>query len=78
MQDTLTGYNRRVVERRDYLVPGMHCAHCERAVTEELSTVAGVESVDVDLESKRVTVAGTALDDALLRAAIAEAGYEAA
>lgn len=65
-----------VSERRVYLVPGLHCAHCERAVREELSAVAGVESVDVDLESKRVTVAGVGLDDALLRAAIDEAGYE--
>ena len=61
-----------------YTVPDLHCAHCERAVSEELSAVAGVESVDVDLESRRVTVAGSVLDDAKLRAAIDEAGYEAA
>jgi copper chaperone len=60
-----------------YSVPGMHCAHCERAVSEELSAVAGVESVVVDLETKRVVVRGRALDDAALRAAIDEAGYEA-
>ena len=64
-------------ERRVYVVPGMHCAHCERAVAEELSAVAGVESVEVDLVSKHVTVTGVALDDARLRAAIDEAGYEA-
>jgi copper chaperone len=61
-----------------YTVPGMHCGHCERAVSKELSAVAGVESVDVDLESKRVTVVGGDLDDARLRAAIDEAGYDAA
>jgi copper chaperone len=61
-----------------YTVPGMHCGHCERAVSKELSAVAGVESVDVDLESKRVTVVGGHLDDARLRAAIDEAGYDAA
>jgi copper chaperone len=61
-----------------YTVPDLHCAHCERAVSEELWAVAGVESVDVDLESRRVTVAGSVLDDAKLRAAIDEAGYEAA
>jgi len=66
-----------VSERRVYVVPGMHCAHCERAVVEGLSAVAGVESVEVDLVSKHVTVAGVALDDARLRAAIDEAGYEA-
>jgi copper chaperone CopZ len=56
----------------------MSCAHCERAVSEELAAVAGVESVVVDLETKRVVVHGSALDDAVLRAAIEEAGYEAA
>jgi copper chaperone CopZ len=61
-----------------YSVPGMHCAHCERAVKDELGAVGGVESVDVDLETKLVTVHGRDLDDTALRAAIDEAGYEAA
>jgi copper chaperone len=61
-----------------YSVPAMHCRHCERAVTEEISAVAGVTAVDVDLETKLVTVRGESLDDATLRAAIEEAGYEAA
>jgi copper chaperone len=38
----------------------------------------GVASVDVDLDAKRVSVAGAALDDAAIRAAIAEAGYDVA
>ena len=61
-----------------YSVPGVHCAHCERAITEEVSAVDGVESVAVDLEAKRVTIGGAGLDDAKLRATIDEAGYEAA
>lgn len=61
-----------------YTVPGLHCGHCEAAVTEEVSTVPGVDSVVVDLVTKRVEVTGTALDDAAIRAAIVEAGYEAA
>ena len=61
-----------------YTVPGMHCGHCEAAVKEEVSAVEGVESVDVDLETKLVAVHGEGLDDAALRAAIDEAGYEAA
>jgi copper chaperone len=61
-----------------YSVPGMSCGHCKAAVTEELSAVAGVESVSVDLETKLVTVSGEPLDDAALRAAIVEAGYDAA
>jgi copper chaperone len=67
-----------VIETTTYSVPGMHCGHCERAVKEELDAVPGVIAVDVDLETKRVTVTGDSLDDGALRAAIEEAGYEAA
>ena len=61
-----------------YTVPDMSCEHCRHAVTSELLDVDGVEVVVVDLESKLVTVRGTSLDDSALRAAIDEAGYEAA
>lgn len=60
-----------------YIVDGMTCAHCEAAVTQEVSAVAGVESVEVDLDAKVVRVAGDRLDDGSIRAAIDEAGYEA-
>jgi copper chaperone CopZ len=55
----------------------MHCDHCKAAVSRELVVVTGVEGVDVDLETKLVTVRGEALDDAALIAAIDEAGYDA-
>ena len=61
-----------------YRVPGMHCAHCTAAVERELRLVPGVEEAAADLEGKTVTVRGSSLDDAELRGAIAEAGYEAA
>ena len=61
-----------------YSVPGMHCDHCQAAVSQELSAVSGVSGVEVDLESKLVTVTGEGLDDAVLRGAIEEAGYEVA
>jgi copper chaperone CopZ len=61
-----------------YSVPGVSCGHCRAAITEEVSSVAGVESVDVDLDDKRVTVRGDGLDDAAVRAAIDEAGYDIA
>ncbi len=65
------------METRIYSVPGMHCGHCKAAVTGELEGVSGVASVDVDLETKLVTVRGEGLDDAALVAAIDEAGYDA-
>jgi copper chaperone len=60
-----------------YSVPAMHCAHCERAVSSELQQIPGVALVDIDLETKLVTVRGADLDDAVLVAAIDEAGYDA-
>lgn len=65
------------MESKTYSVPAMHCGHCKRAVTSELEAVSGVEEVDVDLETKLVTVRGESLDDAALVSAIDEAGYEA-
>ncbi len=60
-----------------YSVPAMHCAHCERAVSSELQQISEVASVEVDLETKLVTVRGSDLDDAALIAAIDAAGYDA-
>ena len=64
-------------EQLSYRVDGMSCGHCEVAVTEEVGRLAGVRSVEVDLERKLVRVTGLDLDDASLRAAIDEAGYDA-
>jgi copper chaperone CopZ len=61
-----------------YSVPGMHCAHCVMSIREEVSAVEGVEQVDVDLDTRVVTVLGRGLSDERLRAAIEEAGYAAA
>jgi copper chaperone CopZ len=62
---------------KTYSVPGMHCGHCKAAVMRELEGVSGVHCVEVDLETKLVTVAGDRLDEASLVEAIDEAGYEA-
>ena len=61
-----------------YTVSGMSCAHCKAAVEGEVGRVPGVDSVVADLDSKLVVVRGEALEDEALRAAIDEAGYEAA
>ena len=58
-----------------YTVTGMTCGHCVRSVTEEVSEVPGVTAVEVDLAGGRVTVQGDA-DDAAVRAAVTEAGYQ--
>jgi copper chaperone len=55
----------------------MTCEHCKLAVTEEVTRVAGVDGVDVDLAGKLVRVHGTDVDRAAVVAAIDEAGYDA-
>jgi copper chaperone CopZ len=67
-----------VSETVTYTVPAIHCGHCAMSIREEVSEVEGVEDVAVDLDTKVVTIQGHALDDSALRAAIVEAGYEAA
>ena len=59
---------------RSYDVQGMTCHSCQAMVTEEVEEVAGVESVEVDLEGGTVTVRGDA-DEGAVRRAIIEAGY---
>lgn len=61
-----------------YSVPGVSCAHCQAAIAKEVGAVSGVAAVDVDLESKTVTVTGEALDEHALVAAIDAAGYDVA
>jgi copper chaperone len=61
-----------------YSVPGVGCEHCRAAIEDEVGPLAGVETVAVDLEAKRVTVAGPGIDDAAVREAIHAAGYDVA
>jgi copper chaperone len=67
-----------MTETITYSVPGIHCAHCGMSIREEVAEVEGVEDVDVDLDTKVVTISGRELSDQRLRAAIEEAGYQAA
>jgi copper chaperone len=60
-----------------YDVPGISCGHCKAAIEAEVAKVEGVQSVDVSVDDRTVTVEGSA-PDARLRAAIDEAGYEVA
>jgi copper chaperone len=62
---------------QQYYVPGVSCAHCVRAVTEEIGTLSDVMRVDVNLDSKIVTVDhGDSVTSEQIVAAIQEAGYD--
>ena len=65
-------------EIHEYTVEGMTCGHCARSVREAVTAVAGVRAVGVDLPSRRLTVAGAGVDPAVVRDAVAGAGYAVA
>ena len=60
-------------------VTGMTCAHCVAAVTEELTALAGVDAVTIDLVPEGISNVQIDLSqdvpDALIAEAISEAGY---
>jgi copper chaperone CopZ len=60
-----------------YKVSGMSCGHCEGSVSGEISELPGVSSVTAVASTGEVTVVSAApLDDAAVRAAVDEAGFE--
>ena len=65
-----------------YSVTGMTCGHCTSAVTEEISKLIGVQQVSIDLVAGGTSAvhvtSESALDDAAVREAVDEAGYELA
>jgi copper chaperone len=66
----------RIGTERIHVVDGMTCGHCSATITEEVQRISGVSGVEVDLDRGTVAVRGTHADDAAIRAAIDEAGYQ--
>jgi len=65
------------VETRSFGVTGMSCEHCARAVRAEIGKLPGVTDIDVDVAAGEVRITGEPLpDDASVRDAVQEAGYE--
>jgi copper chaperone len=67
-----------VTSTTTYTLTGMTCGHCVASVEEEVGALPGVETVDVDLASGRLSVTGAGVGEEAVRAAVAEAGYEVA
>ncbi|MBR3196746.1 MAG: cation transporter [Clostridia bacterium] len=59
-------------------VNGMMCPMCKARVEKALAAVEGVQNVEVSLEEKTAAVCGEALDAAVLKNAVINAGYEIA
>lgn len=62
-----------------FTVTGMTCGHCVASVTEEVQEIPGIEHVDVVLETGSLTITSSEpVDDAAVRTAVEEAGYQLA
>lgn len=57
-------------------VDGMMCVRCKARVEKALAAVDGVEGVEVSLEDKTAVITGAQLDEAALKNAVTEAGYD--
>lgn len=71
---------KQPVATTTYIVRGMTCGHCVDAVTEELSAIAGVSNVSIELveggDSPVTVTSDVELELEEVRAAVDEAGYE--
>ncbi len=77
MESTNSTLTSSAPEVLAYSVPEMSCGHCVNAITSEVKLLTGITDVAIDLETKTVLVTGSELNDAAIREAISEAGFEA-
>ncbi len=59
-------------------VEGMSCNHCVNSIKKAVGSLQGVDNVDVDLESKKVTVEydSSKLNVEAIKDAIEDQGYD--
>lgn len=80
MSHVETPYRKETdVTTTEYQVTGMSCGHCETAIRNEVSGIAGVTDIEVSAQTGRLAVTSEQpVDDATIIAAVDEAGYTAA
>jgi copper chaperone len=64
--------------RKTITVPEIHCSHCKTSIEGAVSALAGVESVEVDIEPRAVNLSYDESTVGLeeIKAAIEAVGYE--
>ncbi len=65
-----------MTDTRTYSVPDISCDHCVASISGQLDKIGDVNSYNVDVTAKTVSVEGG--EDAAIRSAIDEAGYDIA
>ena len=59
--------------------PEMSCDACKRSITKSINQLKGIKTLDIDLETKIITVIydDTAIEDITILNAVVGAGFEA-
>jgi copper chaperone CopZ len=57
-------------------VNGMTCNHCKANVQNNLASIAGIENIDIDLESGKVTMTGDEIDLSEVKNKVESIGYQ--
>ena len=65
-----------IIMIKTIFIGGMHCEHCVKAVNDALKALPGITSVTVSLEDNVATVSGASIDEAALKAAIEDTGFD--
>jgi len=62
-----------------YSVPGIHCGHCTHTIQMELGDLAGVVSVNADMDTKKVEIVfNPPATEEKLKALLAQINYPVA
>ena len=78
VQTTINQPNGGITMKKELSIEGMMCQNCVKHVTHALEGIPGAADVQVSLEDKKATVyVPASVSDETLKAAVAEAGYEA-
>ena len=65
------------MQKIEITIEGMTCGHCAMSVTNEIATLEGVSTVNVDHQAGKATVEAENISDEQLATAVEEAGYRA-
>ena len=65
------------MDKIEITIEGMTCGHCAMSVTNEIATIEGVASVNVDHQAGKALVEAQGVSEEQLSEAVSEAGYSA-
>lgn len=66
--DTASFEENARTSQQFFTITGMHCNHCRNSVLRIVGNLSGIDSVEVDLQSGRMTITGMATTESIVQA----------